>query len=175
MVFRTLWNIWVKIFKNEPINICGRQSLKNLKWSNVKGGRALPPDVIVVVNWYCRILLYSYVCLFYFTFQVMYSLNCISKLNLFWKLFFISSCSKIDEIDVIHEIILLYSYIFLKKYVYNLKECIQLFDVYSCSFQNICSSCICQQTFLWVAFPVWHWYDFDREVGVGQNLNVGSK
>ena len=111
--------------------------------------------------------------LFYLSVYVFIQLDFKTKFVL--KVIFYFLVLKIDEIDVIHEIILLYSYIFLKKYVYNLKECIQLFDVYSCSFQNICSSCICQQTFLWVAFPVWHWYDFDREVGVGQNLNVGSK
>ena len=27
-----LWNLWVKIFKNGPSKICGRQPLKNLKW-----------------------------------------------------------------------------------------------------------------------------------------------
>ena len=29
--FCSLWNIWVKVFKNGPSKICGRQSLKNLK------------------------------------------------------------------------------------------------------------------------------------------------
>ena len=26
------WSIWVKVFKNVPSKICGRQPLKNLKW-----------------------------------------------------------------------------------------------------------------------------------------------
>ena len=30
--FRTLLVIWVKVFKNGPRKICGRQPLKTLKW-----------------------------------------------------------------------------------------------------------------------------------------------
>ena len=113
-------NIWVKVFKNGPSKICGRQSLKKLKWSNVKEDGALPPDVIVVVYWYCRILLCSYVCLFYFTFQFMYSFNWISKLNLFWKLFFTSSCSKLTKLTSSFTKLFFCTVIFFKKNMSNI-------------------------------------------------------
>ena len=38
-----LWNLWVKIFKNGPSKICGRQPLKNLKWYGLPKQNTLTP------------------------------------------------------------------------------------------------------------------------------------
>ena len=43
----------------------------------------------------------------------------------------------------------------------------------SSSFLNFYLSCACQQTFVWVAFPMPR-YDVDRGMGRGQNSNLES-